>query len=69
MRKSNKIYALYVGEQNVCDGTLEEICKRTGMTMDTLKWMTRPSAMKRILKRKKVPKCLVYIGEDELCMN
>ncbi|WP_027405487.1 hypothetical protein [Anaerovibrio sp. RM50] len=69
MNKRSKIYALYVGERNVCDGTLEEISKKTGMTMDYLHWMTYPSSSKRLLGRKKVPKCLVFIGEEEPCMS
>lgn len=67
--KRSRIYAFYIGEKNICDGTLEEISKKTGMTMDYLKWMTRPSAVKRLMGCKKVPKCLVFIGEEELCLN
>ncbi len=43
MNRGKKIYALYEGERNICDGTLYEISKKTGMAMKTLLWMTRPS--------------------------
>ena len=59
-----KIYALYEGETNICDGTLYEISRKTGLTMDYLLWMTRPSSIKRLMSRKKAPKCLVFVGEE-----
>lgn len=42
----NHIYALYKGEQNLADGTLAEISRKTGKTYNTLKWMTYPSYKK-----------------------
>lgn len=44
----NHIYALYKGEQNLADGTLAEIARKTGKTYNTLKWMTYPSYKKRL---------------------
>ncbi|WP_302612752.1 hypothetical protein [uncultured Mitsuokella sp.] len=46
----NHIYALYKGEQNLADGTLAEISRKTGKT-NTLKWMTYPSYKKRLQER------------------
>ena len=34
----NRIYALYKGEQNLADGTLAEIARKTGKTYNTLKF-------------------------------
>lgn len=47
----NHIYALYKGEQNLADGTLTEIARKTGKTYNTLKWMTYPSYKKRLQER------------------
>ena len=44
----NHIYAIYKGEQNLADGTLAEIARKTGKTYNTLKWMTYPSYKKRL---------------------
>ena len=46
-RKLRNIYALYKGENNLMDGTLEEISSRSGISIKTLIWMTNPCAMKR----------------------
>ena len=46
MRNEN-IYALYRGEQNVWDGTLDEIAAKTHIKRETLKFYTYPIARKR----------------------
>ena len=46
-----RIYALYKGEQNLADGTLAEIARKTGKTYNTLKWMTYASYKKRLQER------------------
>lgn len=38
-----KIYVLYDGEENVCDGTIYEIAQKTGMSLKTLRWYQAPS--------------------------
>lgn len=48
---SRHIYALYKGEQNLADGTLEEIARKTGKTYKSLKWMTYPSYKRRLQKQ------------------
>lgn len=45
------IYALYKGEQNLADGTLEEIARKTGKTYRSLKWMTYLIYKRRIQQR------------------
>lgn len=47
----SRIYALYKGEQNLADGTLEEIARKTGKTYRSLKWMTYPIYKRRIQQR------------------
>nr|WP_317429575.1 hypothetical protein [uncultured Mitsuokella sp.] len=47
----SRIYALYKGEQNLADGTLAEIARKTGKTYNTLKWMTYLSYKKRLQER------------------
>ena len=57
-RKLRNIYALYKGENNLMDGTLEEISSRSGINIKTLIWMTNPSAMKR---KRRNGRCLALI--------
>ncbi|MCR5177207.1 MAG: hypothetical protein K6C05_10235 [Anaerovibrio sp.] len=45
--RAKRVYALYENETNICDGTLEEIHKRTGLNMKLLRWMTYPGPHKR----------------------
>lgn len=42
-----RIYALYKGEQFIAEGTIREISKATGKTIDFLKYMTYPIYEKR----------------------
>ena len=44
----DRIYALYQGEQNLMDGTLEEICAKRGIKFSTANFMLSPSYAKRI---------------------
>lgn len=71
MKWHEKVYALYRGGENVCDGTIPEIAEKTGATIDTLKWMTTVTAAKRIAERgTKNPTVLVPIkDEDTLLMT
>lgn len=52
MKWHEKIYALYIGETNICDGTLPEIAAKTGKRLDTLRWMTYASYQERLKTRK-----------------
>lgn len=42
-----RIYALYKGELFMSEGTIREISRETGKTVDFLKWMTYPIYEKR----------------------
>lgn len=42
-----RIYALYKGEQFIAEGTIREISRETGNTIDFLKYMTYPIYKKR----------------------
>lgn len=42
-----RVYALYKGEQFITEGTIREISRETGKTIDFLKYMTRPVYEKR----------------------
>lgn len=42
-----RIYALYKGEQFISEGTIREISRDTGKTVDFLKWMRTPTYAKR----------------------
>ncbi|MFJ7951552.1 hypothetical protein ACIQZG_08495 [Lysinibacillus sp. NPDC096418] len=42
-----RIYALYKGEQFIAEGTIREISRETGKSIDFLKYMTFPIYEKR----------------------
>lgn len=42
-----RIYALYKGEHFIAEGTIREISKETGKTIDFLRYMTYPIYEKR----------------------
>lgn len=42
-----RIYALYKGEQFITEGTIREISKNTGKSINFLKYMTYPIYAKR----------------------
>lgn len=48
MRRIDKIYALYKGDVNIWDGTLQEIANYTGKTVKTLSWMTYPAYNRKL---------------------
>lgn len=45
--KSSGIFALYAGEKNLADGTLEEISQQTGRSVTTLRCYLTPSYIKQ----------------------
>ena len=60
--KDKYIYALYKGEENLMDGTLEEIHQKSGLQMKFLRWMTTPSASRRFTRSVQNKRmCLVLI--------
>jgi hypothetical protein len=42
-----RIYALYKGENLIADGTIGEIHRKSGKTVEYLRWMTYPTYEKR----------------------
>ncbi|CAH1857247.1 hypothetical protein [Convivina praedatoris] len=52
VRKMDRIYALYKGDEYICDGTITEIASKTGKTRNTLYWMTSNTYKKRISRGK-----------------
>lgn len=61
---AEKIYALYKGEMNLMDGTLAQIARARGVSVDTIRFMTRPIYQKRVLAAKRDILELVEIKED-----
>lgn len=57
---TEKIYALYQGEDIVADGTLYEISEQTGMKVRDIKWYGYPSVLKRNLST-----VLVKLDEED----
>ena len=61
--KKKVIYALYRGENNVCDGTLKEISQKTGLSLHTLRWYLSPVHQK-MCEGKPNRTALVYVGVE-----
>ena len=47
MKWYERIYALYKGEENICDGTIPEIAEATGKTVQAVRYMTFPAYERR----------------------
>ena len=62
--KKEKIYALYIGERNVCDGTIEEIAKQVNKPVELINWYKYPSYKKR--RRSKTTENYNYIELVEI---
>jgi len=61
---AEKIYALYKGEQNLMDGTLEQIARARGISYETARFMTSPVYKKRVENAKRGRLELVEITEE-----
>lgn len=46
-KKANEVYALYKGDNWICDGTLEEIAEYTEKELKRLKYLSCPSVRQR----------------------
>lgn len=65
-KQRKRIYALYKGEINICDGTIREIAKKTGKSINCIQCCKSPS---KIAIHKENAMELVFIGyepEDEI---
>ena len=45
--KKEKIYALYRGDEYICDGTIEEVAKKQGVKVETIYFYKSPTYKKR----------------------
>ncbi|CAH1857561.1 hypothetical protein [Convivina praedatoris] len=52
VRKMDRIYALYKGDEYICDGTITEIARKTGKKPNYLQYMTTKTYEKRISRGK-----------------
>ena len=60
-----KIYALYKGDTNICDGTLAEIAARMSISQKTLSFYNSPSYARRAEKAKNPKPRLALVLIDE----
>ncbi|ADC52171.1 MULTISPECIES: hypothetical protein [Alkalihalophilus] len=59
-------YAVYKGDEFLVLGTAEECAKQLNVSADYIKWLTMPTAKRRVEKSKNPEKCMVAIRlEDE----
>lgn len=63
VKKSAGIFALYAGERNIADGTLEEISRQTGRSLDSLRRYLTPSYLKEARNWKNAL-CLVKLYDE-----
>ena len=60
-----KIYALYKGDTNICDGTLAEISARVNISKKTLSFYGSPAYARRAEKAKNPKPRLALVLIDE----
>ena len=51
-RQKNRVFALYKGELNVCDGTVEEIAEQTGVSVGTIRFYASSAYRRRLQDRR-----------------
>lgn len=61
-----RVYAVYEGDTNVMDGTLEEICAKRGIKYATARMMASESYRKRLSSRGKYKSHIEFIRIDNL---
>ena len=61
-----RIYALYQGEDNLMDGTLDEICARRGIKFATAKMMVSNAYAKRLANRKRNKNRIEFVRIDNV---
>lgn len=74
MKWYERIYALYKGDVNICDGTIPEIAEYTGKTTTALRYMLTPAYERRGGKdmpggRRRYELVLIEDDEQELKRN
>jgi K+/H+ antiporter YhaU regulatory subunit KhtT len=60
-----KEYAIYKGDELLVIGTAEECAKKLNVKKEYIYWLTKPTAQKRLAKRKDPDKCMVGIRLDD----
>jgi len=69
MRPEKKIYAVYRGEEMLCDGLMSECAKHLGVSVYKLRWLASPSYHKRMSryggKRKNTKGALMVVKIDD----
>lgn len=65
MRKADRQYALYKGDEFIAEGTPREIAKKTGKTFDSLMFYTTPTYRRRVEKSKGQILEMVDLDDDE----
>lgn len=65
MRKADRQYALYKGDEFIAGGTPREIARKTGKTFDSLTFYTTPAYSRRVEKAKSPWLEMVEIEYDD----
>ena len=58
-----QIYAVYKGEENLADGTAEELSKKFGVKVDTLRFWASPASHKRNKGQRLI---VIKLGKEEV---
>ncbi|MBE2895483.1 hypothetical protein HPC38_01125 [Pasteurellaceae bacterium HPA106] len=64
MGRARAIYAVYKGEQNLADGTLDELSAKMNMTVNTLRYLSGKAYRRRIGDRLNNRLLLIKIGTE-----
>ena len=65
MRKADRQYALYKGDEFITEGTPREIAKKTGKTFDSFMFYTRPAYRRRVETAKRGLLEMVDLEDDD----
>lgn len=65
MRKADRQYALYKGDEFIAEGTPREIARKTGKAFDSLMFYTTPAYRRRVEKSKGQILEMVDLDDDE----
>lgn len=60
-----KIYAMYRGDENICDGTIAEIARRRHVQPATIRYYLMPAYQRKLAKRQHSCNAICLIEIDE----
>lgn len=60
-----KVYAMYRGDEYICDGTLSELAIKRNVQYSTMKYYLYPAYQKKLAKRKRSKRAIALVEIDD----